>query len=154
MYVIKNIPVGCVLPIWWPCPIVSHCFMSRIGGWVRVPIPHPSSGHTNPWTYPPTPWRDLVPDIPIPRKGPGTRDTLLWTDTRLSKNYLPPTLRMSLLFWDKSLLYQVWQQGAGKEISSMSKLGKIILHAWNIPTYSRSLKYSRSTIFYTKPMHV
>ena len=46
-----------------------------------------------PWTYPPLtylpPDRKLVPEIPTPWKGYGTRD--MWTDRHMWKHYLPAT---------------------------------------------------------------
>ena len=45
-------------------------------------------------------------------------------------------LKMSFLFVDKSVLYQVWQQREGKEISSMSKLGKLFYMRETSPAVS------------------
>ena len=57
-----------------------------------VPTPPPKGPGTRDTT--PSPRRDLGPEIPTPWKEHGTRDTHSrspWTDTRLRKQYLPPT---------------------------------------------------------------
>ena len=62
--------------------VATRCQWQR--GWVPTP-----------WTYPPGTWvtlprRDLEPEIPLPRKGHGTRDNTLpsWIDRCLWKHYL------------------------------------------------------------------
>ena len=87
---------------------------------------YPTTGYPTPDTIPPdtippgypTPWipypqipypqipfpsgRDLVPGIPYPQKGHGTRHTLspMWIDKHLCKHYLPLAVGNNKLFYD------------------------------------------------------
>ena len=90
-FIEDSIPVGCVPPAcqphvfrWLPLDVSPAG-----GGELGIPIDHtypldiptlqpldiPTPRYLPPWIPTPTPWRELVPEIPTPQKGPGTRDT-------------------------------------------------------------------------------
>ena len=78
----ENIPVGCV-------PLACWLYPMYLWGWVPTPtdIPTPGGVSTHPWIPSTGGSRDLLPEIPIPRKGHGTRDIHTppppWTEKHL-----------------------------------------------------------------------